>query len=163
MDVEDPPPLAVFDIDGVLADVSHRLPFLQRRPKDWPGFFAAAAQDPPLAEGLRLAQEAARDCELVYLTGRPEQCRADTERWLQRHDLPVGRLMMRAKGDRRPARLAKPPLLRRLAAGRIVAVVVDDDEQVCRAYALAGWPVLHATWASAAPTLQQAQEQQGRT
>jgi hypothetical protein len=35
-------PLAVFDLDGVLADVRHRLHFLDRRPKDWDGFFAAA-------------------------------------------------------------------------------------------------------------------------
>ena len=42
----------MFDIDGVVADVRHRLHFLQRRPKDWPGFFAAAADDPGLAEGI---------------------------------------------------------------------------------------------------------------
>lgn len=32
-------PLAVFDIDGVLADVRHRLPHVQGRPKDWDAFF----------------------------------------------------------------------------------------------------------------------------
>jgi len=29
-------------IDGVLADVHHRLHHIARRPKDWPAFFAAA-------------------------------------------------------------------------------------------------------------------------
>ena len=48
-------PLAVFDIDGVLADVSHRLPFVARRPKDWDAFFAAAVDDPPFAQGVALA------------------------------------------------------------------------------------------------------------
>ena len=41
---------------------------------------------------------------------------------------------MRSGTDRRPARLTKPPQLRRLARGRVVAVVVDDDERVCDAY-----------------------------
>ena len=35
-------PLAIVDIDGVVADVRHRLHHLDRRPKNWSAFFAAA-------------------------------------------------------------------------------------------------------------------------
>lgn len=157
------PPLAVFDIDGVLADVRHRLHHLEGRTKDWRAFFAAAPLDPPLAEGLALAHEAARDCEVVYLTGRPEACRSDTLSWLRDQGLPAGSLTMRAGRDRRPARLAKPELLAELARDRVVAVVVDDDLDVCDAYEAAGWTVLRATWAHPSPTLVQAQEDEGRT
>jgi hypothetical protein len=59
--------------------------------------------------------------------------------------------------------MAKPQLLRRLARDRTVAVVVDDDEQVCTAYEQAGWRVLRATWMDTAPVLEQAQEEEGRT
>lgn len=156
-------PLAVFDIDGVLADVTHRLHHLERRPKNWRAFFAAAPQDPPLEQGVALAREAARDCEVVYLTGRPELCRQDTLHWLRRHALPDGALTMRSSRDRRPARVAKPQLLARVAHDRRVAVVVDDDLEVCDAYELAGWPVLRATWAPRPAVLQQAQEEEGRT
>lgn len=160
-------PLAVFDVDGVLADVRHRLHHLDRRPKDWDAFFAAAVDDPPLPEGLALAAESARDCEVVYVTGRPERCRADTLDWFRRHGLPEGRLAMRSSRDRRPARLAKPRLLRDLARDRVVAVVVDDDAEVCAAYERAGWRVLRATWMSAPIqeqlTLAEAQETEGRT
>ena len=38
--------VAVIDIDGVLADVGHRLHHIQGRPKDWAAFFAAAGDDP---------------------------------------------------------------------------------------------------------------------
>jgi phosphoglycolate phosphatase-like HAD superfamily hydrolase len=161
------PPLAVFDVDGVLADVRHRLRHVERRPKDWDAFFAAAVDDPPLPEGVALARESARDCEVVYVTGRPERCRADTLGWFGRHGLPPGRLAMRRHGDRRPARVAKPDLLRELARGRVVAVVVDDDEQVCAAYERAGWRVLRATWMRAPAdeqlALLRAQELDGRT
>jgi hypothetical protein len=159
----DLPPLAVFDIDGVLADVTHRLHHLESRPKDWMAFFAAAPLDPPLQPGVELAREAARDCEVVYLTGRPELCRVDTLRWLRQHALPDGGLTMRARRDRRPARVAKPQLLARVAHERRVAVVVDDDLEVCDAYELAGWPVLRATWAPRPLVLQEAQEEEGRT
>lgn len=156
-------PLAVFDVDGVLADVRHRLHHLEGRPKDWDAFFAAAVQDPPLAEGVALCLESAKECEVVYVTGRPEHCRRDTLAWFTRHGLPEGRLSMRSGGDRRPARLAKPQLLRRLARGRTVAVVVDDDDQVCDAYEQAGWPVMRARWMDTAPLLHEAQEDEGRT
>ncbi len=51
-------PLAVFDVDGVLADVRHRLRHVERRPKDWDAFFSAAVDDPPLAQGVALARRA---------------------------------------------------------------------------------------------------------
>ena len=156
-------PLAVFDIDGVLADVRHRLRFVEGRPKDWDAFFGAAVDDPPLAQGVALAQESARECEVVYVTGRPERCRADTLAWFARHGLPQGQLSMRRGRDFRPARVAKLELLRRLAGTRTVAIVVDDDEQVCDAYEAAGFRVLRARWMGEEPVLQQAQEDEGRT
>jgi hypothetical protein len=61
--------LAVFDIDGVVADVRHRLHHLDR-PKSWPAFFAAADQDTVLPEGARLVADLAREHEIVWLTGR---------------------------------------------------------------------------------------------
>ena len=156
-------PLAVFDLDGTLTDVRHRLHHLERRPKDWDAFFDAARDDPPLETGLALVRESGRDCDVVYVTGRPERCREDTLAWLREHGLPEGELAMRRPGDRRPARVAKVQLLRRLARDRVVAVVVDDDEQVCDAYEEQGWTVLRARWQATAPVLQQAQEQEGRT
>ncbi|MCU1674359.1 MAG: hypothetical protein JWN77_2472 [Frankiales bacterium] len=156
-------PLAVFDIDGVLADVRHRLRHVEGRPKDWEAFFSAALDDPPLAEGIALCKASAEECEVVYVTGRPERCREDTLAWFARHGLPQGTLSMRGEGDRRPARMAKPQLLRRLARGRTVAVVVDDDLQVCAAYEKDGWRVMRATWMDTAPALHEAQESDGRT
>ena len=48
-------PLAVFDLDGTLADTRHRLHHLERRPADWDAFFAAARDDPPLPDRPRAA------------------------------------------------------------------------------------------------------------
>lgn len=156
-------PLAVIDLDGVVADVRHRLGFLRGPRKDWDAFFAAAADDPVLAEGRAVVERLASDHEIVYLTGRPERTRAATEDWLARHGLPRGRVIMRREGDRRPARAVKPRLLASLGRGRTVAVVVDDDAAVCAAYERDGWPVLRADWMPAGPELADAQERSGRT
>lgn len=161
-----PRPLAVIDIDGVLADVRHRLRHLQRWPEDWQAFFAAAGDDPPLAEGLAVARRLAEDHEVVYLSGRPEWLRPTTTAWLREHGFPAGRVLLRARHDRRPARRVKVEALRRLAAAREVAVHVDDDAAVVAAVRAAGFPVLEADWArepETEPTLFDAQERQGRT
>ncbi|MFE6905459.1 phosphatase domain-containing protein [Streptomyces erythrochromogenes] len=157
------PPLAVFDIDNTLADTAHRQHFLERRPRDWAGFFGAAPADPPLARGIALAVESSADCEVVYLTGRPERCRADTQEWLTRHGLPEGRLWMRGNQDRRPARTTKLEVLGRIARGRQVRMLVDDDELVCQAARAAGFRVVVADWAQDAPELTSGQEVEGRT
>jgi len=156
-------PLAVIDLDGVVADVRHRLHHLDARPRDWDAFFAGIPDDPVLAEGLAVLERLAPDHEVVYLTGRPERTRAATEAWLRRHRLPRGRLIMRSERDRRPARVTKPGLLRELAGGRRIAVVVDDDPEVCAALKRAGWPVLVADWMPRTAALSDAQERRGRT
>ncbi|MFI6147049.1 HAD family acid phosphatase [Streptomyces sp. NPDC051109] len=162
-DSNDRRPLAVFDIDNTLADTDHRQHFLEARPRDWDGFFGAAPADPPLARGVELAVEQAADCEVVYLTGRPERCRADTQEWLNRHGLPEGRVWMRGNQDRRPARSTKLEVLRRIARGREVRMLVDDDELVCQAARAAGFRTVLADWAADAPELKSAQEGEGRT
>ncbi|MEV5610748.1 hypothetical protein [Streptomyces sp. NPDC052225] len=161
--VHDRRPLAVFDLDGTLADTAHRQTYLERRPRDWDGFFAAAPQDPPLAEGIALALSSAEECEIVYLTGRPERCRADTVAWLAAQGLPDGPLHMRRNDDRRPARRTKLDVLKRLARGRDVRVLVDDDELVCDEAERAGFTVVRARWASTSTALKDAQERAGRT
>ncbi|MET9549895.1 HAD family acid phosphatase [Streptomyces sp. NPDC006627] len=160
---DDSRPLAVFDLDGTLADTAHRQRYLERRPRDWDAFFAAAPHDPPLAQGVDLARRSARDCEVVYLTGRPERCRADTEEWLARQGLPTGRIWMRRNDDRRPARRTKLEILRNLARKREVRMLVDDDELVCDEAVRAGFTVVRADWAHTSETLKEAQEKEGRT
>ena len=162
------PSVVVFDIDGVLADVRHRLRFVERKPKDWDSFFAAMDSDGPLQTGISLAQErAAEGHRIVYLTGRNEDYREVTRDWLARHGLPEGRLVMRRADDRRPARVFKPAALRRIARDERVVAVVDDDAAVVAVLARDGWPVAHATWMAPDPegqaTLFDAQEVEGRS
>ncbi|WP_405866298.1 MULTISPECIES: hypothetical protein [unclassified Streptomyces] len=156
-------PLAVFDLDNTLADTAHRQRFLERKPRDWDAFFAAAPDDPPIPEGIALVLESAKECEVVYLTGRPERCRRDTLDWLAAQGLPDGRVHMRRNDDRRPARRTKLETLRRLARTRDIRVLVDDDELVCEDAERAGFTVVRARWTAPSAQLEVAQEQEGRT
>lgn len=155
--------LAVFDIDGVVADVRHRLHHLARRPKNWSAFFAAADRDPVLAEGVALALEYAATHHLVWLTGRPEYLRQVTVDWLAAAGLPNEWLLMRPATDRRGARYFKADQLAYLGREATVDVVVDDDPDVVERLRERGWPVRLADWVPYGETLRRAQEREGRT
>ncbi|MFI1996104.1 hypothetical protein [Actinoplanes sp. NPDC020271] len=150
-------------MDGVVADVRHRLRHIEKRPKNWNAFFAAAHRDPALRPGVELVDEYAEDHDIVWLTGRPERLRAVTERWFEEHDLPAGRLLMRSDRDRRPAKDYKAFRVRRLAAEATVAVIVDDDPEVVRRLEREGFPVRLADWVPHRRSLARAQERDGRT
>jgi phosphoglycolate phosphatase-like HAD superfamily hydrolase len=153
--------LAVFDIDGVVADVRHRLHHLDW-PVSWRGFFAAAGRDPLLPEGARLVEDLGATHEIVWLTGRPDWLADVTAHWLDQHGLPAGELHMRPGHDRRPARIFKLGVLRRLAP-RGIAAFVDDDPDVVEAALAAGYPAALADWVPRADSLRDAQERLGRT
>jgi hypothetical protein len=157
--------LAVFDIDGVVADVRHRLHHLHR-PGRWAQFFRAADADPLLAEGAALVADLAREHDIVWLTGRPDWLRDTTAGWLAQHGLPGTELHMRPDGDYRPARIFKLGVLRRLGP-RGVAAFVDDDREVIDAALAAGYPAALADWVPRADpysdALHEAQERFGRT
>ena len=159
--------LVVVDIDGVVADVSHRLVHLRTQPRDWDAFFAAMVDDPLLTESEAVANRAARDHDLAWITGRPARYADVTARWLSSHRLPEGPVHHRRDGDRRPADVFKLHTVRRLARTRRVVLVVDDDPTVCTALRAAGFGVFHATWARLDDdrwqTLRAAQQQDGRT
>ena len=80
--------IVVFDVDGVIADVRHRLHHVERKPKNWPAFFAAMDDDGPLPEGVAMAQRYADEGHrIAYLTGRNERYRELTLAWMRRHGL----------------------------------------------------------------------------
>jgi phosphoglycolate phosphatase-like HAD superfamily hydrolase len=155
-------PLAVFDVDGVVADVRHRVHHIEDRRRDWEAFFAAADRDPLLPEGAALVADLGRAHEIVWLTGRPEWLRETTADWLAGHGLPDGELYLRPYGDYRPAPRYKLDVLRSLSARRIAAVI-DDDDEVVQAALGAGFPAVLADWVPRTAALRQAQDRDGRT
>jgi hypothetical protein len=159
--------VAIVDIDGVLADVRHRVHYVEQRTKNCKRFLAAAVHDDPHAEGLAVVAKLAEEHDVVILTGRPEHLRDDTTEWLARHGLAAHKLLMRPDGDRGPSARFKLREVQRLARHLTIAIVVDDDESVIATMRDAGFPTLHADWeqrdAREQASLFDAQEVEGRT
>lgn len=118
----------IFDIDGTLADCSHRLPHIQKMPKDWKAFFAAVIDDAPIAHIIGLAVDLhTAGAKIVYVSGRSDECRNETLTWLGQQGLPEGRLYMRKSGDHRDDDILKAELLAELLVDGFKPVMAFDD------------------------------------
>lgn len=116
----------VFDLDGTLADCSHRLHHLEA--KDWRAFFAACGDDKLIEATARVARALRFDGQRVEIwSGRSDEVRAETEAWLERHGLFPNALLMRTAGDRRPDDEVKREFLR---GSRTPTAIFEDRQRV---------------------------------
>lgn len=90
--------IALIDIDGVLANDTHRVKFaLERRYSEY--FHPDRMfNDSPFPQGARLVSWLlSNGWEIQYLTGRREDRRDVTREWLSTHRFPNGLLHMRTR------------------------------------------------------------------
>lgn len=131
----------LFDIDGTLADCSHRIHLIQGTPKDWDGFFAACHLDTPIPHVVDLLNTLTGRTKIVYVSGRSDQCREETETWLRKNSLPLGPLYMRKQGDHRDDDIIKIELLAQLRVDGFDPIMAfDDRDRVVAAWRAAGVP-----------------------
>lgn len=132
----------IFDIDGTVADCSHRIHLILQSPKRWDEFFAGCPMDAPIVHAVQLARDLCRaGTAIVYVSGRSDQCRGETTQWLANHHLPAGPLYMRKAGDHRDDDVIKIELLAQLRADGFDPIMAFDDRtRVVNAWRAAGIP-----------------------
>ena len=119
----------IFDMDGTLADISHRVHHVRRKKKDWRAFHKGIPDDVPNPAIVSLYQTLWRSgvYDIQIVTGRNEAHRAATESWLDNHDIPFSNVTMRADNDYRSDTVVKAEILRRFRdEGKDVLFAVDD-------------------------------------
>lgn len=126
------------DIDGTLADCSHRLHFIQKKPADWDGFFADCSKDSPIREVVDTVQCLARGgARIVLVTGRSDVIEEKTSEWLRKHGISFLTMYMRKAGDHREDNVVKAEILQEIAEDwpddHIVGVF-EDRKQVVDMY-----------------------------
>lgn len=126
----------VFDLDGTLADCSHRLHHLER--KDWRAFFAACPDDKPIEHMIEVANALGWEGHRVEIwSGRSDEVRAQTEEWLLAHGIGRFPLLMRTAGDHRPDDEVKREFLR---GGGVPDMIFDDRKRVVDMWRAEGIP-----------------------
>jgi hypothetical protein len=138
----------LFDIDGTLADTSHRIHHLQKTPKDWDAFYDDSIDDAviePIKDILRAAYSFGHD--IIFCTGRPERLRNTTINWLSAHVTAYAEsitLCMRKEGDHRNDDIVKEEMLDTLLLmGYQPKLVFEDRKRVADMFRRRGLIVAH--------------------
>lgn len=126
--------LVVCDIDGTVADLTHRLEYARGEKKDWKKFFSLLSGDTPRQDIYIAAQSLAHehDALLVFVSARPEDYRLETEQWLRDNGMMYDNLIMRRKGDKRQDTDVKSDIYNRYLKQYDIVRVFDDRPSVIR-------------------------------
>lgn len=147
--------IVICDIDGTLADATHRLKHLNGDKKDWKSFFEEMHNDTPIEETIStLCNYQEQGVEIFLVSGRPDDYRKVTEEWLGRNimqefpdgkgrPLPYTALFMRKAGDSRQDDIVKQEIYDRYFKDKYpVRLVIDDRPSVIRMWRSNGLSVL---------------------
>lgn len=129
----------IVDIDGTLADCSHRRKFLEVTPKNWEKFSdpEEVKKDRPIAPIITVVNAllSQTGAEIVFASGRTENLRSTTVTWLRKWGLwffPF-KLYMRKDGDYRPDTEVKKEILEQIKAeGFEPWLSIDDRSSVVK-------------------------------
>lgn len=128
-----PKKVVIFDLDGTLADVEHRRVTLADGKTDWDVFNKNIAGDTPnhaVVDLYKTLWESGK-YTLLIVSGRSDEHRKYTERWLTWNEIPFSTLIMRKKDDPRSDQVLKESIMNLIKEefGEI-AFAVDDRQQV---------------------------------
>ena len=118
----------IVDIDGTIADNSHRAVYLEGTKKDWNGFFGNMILDLPIMPVIHLIEKLQiHGFKLLFCTGRPEAYRTITKSWLLQHDLDPLHLYMRKDKDFRADHVIKSEILDQIYEDGFLPLLAIDD------------------------------------
>lgn len=124
----------VFDIDGTIADCSHRQGYLKGGTKNWDAFNKGMPLDSVIKPTYRLMKLLQGNISLVLLTGReasPENYKATLD-WLSTNEVPYTRLFMREHNDYRCDNIVKLELIKKVEENFNVIGIFDDRVKVVK-------------------------------
>lgn len=132
------------DIDGTLADLTHRRVYVRTKPKNWSAFERAMDKDTPIdwvIDAVRRLYD--HRWTVILMSGRNEKTRKVTEDWLKKYGVSYHGLYMRPDKDYRADDIVKEELLAAARAdGYDPDVVFDDRDRVVAMWRSKGIPVV---------------------
>ncbi len=142
--------VVVCDLDGTIADITHRLQYGKGDTKDWAKFFSLIPNDIPRREIIDQVSNVANNEQafVIFVSARPENYRKETIEWLDKalENVILGRgrqlLIMRDSNDKRPDTEVKKDIYEKYLKGLTVVSVFDDRPSVIRMWRELGLNVI---------------------
>jgi trehalose-6-phosphatase len=121
--------IIIFDIDGTLANIEHRRKHVSNGNKNWPAFNREMVHDTPYIDICWMFRtlQAQPDTVMLIASGRGEDDRAKTIRWLEDNHIIHEGLYMRPSKDMRPDNIIKHEILEEIRSTHGEPFMVFDD------------------------------------
>jgi phosphoglycolate phosphatase-like HAD superfamily hydrolase len=127
---ESDPQDIIFDMDGTLADVTHRRHFVEMKPKNWDSFYAGMIVDTPIQPVVMMAQLLkSAGHRIIIATGRPRRYNNITLQFLRDNDILYDAAYLRADKDYRPDTIVKENMLRKMKINGYDPTIAFDDRK----------------------------------
>jgi hypothetical protein len=130
-------PAVLFDIDGVIADNSHRWHYIaDRKHADWMKYYAGLSYDKPIQGVIDLINLLRPNYQICLVTGRPERLDIETTAWMFKNRVHFDRLYMRPDKDfSKNAELKKKLLDERIRPNHSeIHGAFDDNPEAVKMY-----------------------------
>jgi hypothetical protein len=134
------PTAVIFDIDGTVANISHRRHYVRDGNKNWGAFNNTMHLDTVYPDVLWLYNVIRQTgVTMLFASGRGEEQRQVTVDWLSDNGFVYERLYMRPARDYRPDHIIKAEILEKMRAdGFDPTMAFDDRNQVVSFWRSAG-------------------------
>lgn len=123
----------VFDFDGTICDISHRIHHVRNGNRNWDSFFADCVGDVPKWDVINLMRELSTDNVVEIWSGRSDVVRKESEQWLENHSIdPEMLTRMRPAGDYTPDHILKENWLKEEQSDGLGGphIIFDDRQRV---------------------------------
>jgi predicted kinase len=126
--------IIIVDIDGTVADGSHREHFIKlangRTKKDWYGYFTEMVYDKPIQHIIDWVNELSKEYTICIVSGRPDTYQLETLYWLHHvAKINYNYIFMRKGKDNRTDVDVKSDILEKLPKDKIF-LAIDDRPSV---------------------------------
>lgn len=137
----------IVDLDGTLADITHRRKYVEGNRKDWKNFNRNIISDDLNGWCREIIRRMIHDHHVLLVSGRTDELKSETEQWLKKHDVPYTVLLMRGAKDHRDDTVVKREIYEeKIRPSYDVLFVIDDRAKVVRMWRDIGLVCLQCDW-----------------
>ncbi len=123
--------IIIVDLDGTVADLTHRLQFIKKEKKDWDAFYHFCDKDKPIRNVIEVIERLANSegYKVCFITGRSNSVMLKSAQWIHDNIKINGKfdLLMREDKDYRPDYIVKSELFKNSKYKKEDVLVVFED------------------------------------
>ncbi len=124
----------VFDLDGTICDVRHRRQYVATKPRNWDAWNAGLVNDTPNV-AVQIVFQALRnnydyDVDLIIVSGRSDDYKEQTIKWLTDNEIFYDEIYMRKYKDHRDDAVVKGEIADEIEKTHQILGVFDDRQRV---------------------------------